>query len=124
MRWFIFFHPRPSRTNSTLPSRPGSAPRHREAADCHEVAGSVDATVDATPLMTPHYGFGPVRTCIYVATRETGDWNPVISLLERAGAESGGAEQWGLKRREVPGFVLVHDYEKKCPHPWDTHRFQ
>ena len=43
MRWFIFFHPRPSRTKSTLPSRPGSALRHREVADCPEVADSVDA---------------------------------------------------------------------------------
>ena len=42
MRWFIFFHPRPS---SILPSGPGSALRHREVADCPEVADSVD--VDA-----------------------------------------------------------------------------
>jgi len=30
-------------TLSTLPSRPGSALRHRKVADCHGVADSVDA---------------------------------------------------------------------------------
>jgi len=39
---------------------------------------------------------------------------------ERARAETGGADQWVLKRRELPGFAMVN--EKKRPHPWDTHR--
>jgi len=37
------FNPRSSRTKSTLPSRTGSALRHREVADCPAVADSVDA---------------------------------------------------------------------------------
>jgi len=40
VRWFIFFDPRSSEINSTLPSRPGGALRHREVADCPEVADS------------------------------------------------------------------------------------
>ena len=38
---------------------------------------------------------------------------------ERARAETGGADQRVLKRREFPGFAIVN--EKKRPHPWDTH---
>jgi len=38
---------------------------------------------------------------------------------ERARAEIGGADQWVLKRRELPGFAIVN--EKTRPHPWDTH---
>ena len=38
---------------------------------------------------------------------------------ERARAEAGGADQWVLKRRDLPGFAIVD--EKKSPHPWDTH---
>jgi len=37
---------------------------------------------------------------------------------ERARAETGGADQWVLKRRELPGFAMVN--EKKRLHPWDT----
>jgi len=38
---------------------------------------------------------------------------------QQAKAETGGADQWVLKRRELPGFTIVN--EKKRPHPWDTH---
>jgi len=38
---------------------------------------------------------------------------------ERARADTGGADKWVLKRRELPGFAIVN--EKKRPHPWDTH---
>ena len=45
----FFFHPRPSRTNTTksvtLPSQPGSVLKQLEVAECPEVADSV--TVDA-----------------------------------------------------------------------------
>jgi len=40
----FFFYSRPSRTNTTVPSQPGSALRHREVVDCPEVADSVDAS--------------------------------------------------------------------------------
>jgi len=43
VRWFIFFHPTPSRTNTTIPSWPCSALRRREVADFPEVSESVDA---------------------------------------------------------------------------------
>jgi len=33
--------------------------------------------------------------------------------------ETSGADQWVLKRRELPGFANVN--EKKRPHSWDTH---
>jgi len=53
-------------------------------------------------------------------SRATGN-RTVISTNppERMKAETGGADQWVLKRRELPGFVIVD--EKKRPLPWDTH---
>jgi len=41
------------------------------------------------------------------------------SSPERAREETGGADQWVLKRRELPGFAIVN--AKKHLHPWDTH---
>jgi len=40
--------------------------------------------------------------------RETGDWDIFPGPPERARAETGGADQWGLKRRECSGFVTVN----------------
>jgi len=40
--------------------------------------------------------------------RETGDWDMFLVLPERARAETGGADQWVLKRRELPGFAKVN----------------
>jgi len=51
--------------------------------------------------------------------RETGDWDIFLGPPERARAETGGADQWVLKQRELPGFAIVN--ERKRPHPWDTH---
>ena len=51
--------------------------------------------------------------------RKTGDWDIFLGPLKRARAETGGADQWVLKRRELQGFAIVN--EKKRPHPWDTH---
>jgi len=45
--------------------------------------------------------------------------NEILGPPERARAETGGADQWVLKRRKFPGFAVVN--EKKRPHPWDTH---
>jgi len=50
--------------------------------------------------------------------RETGDWDIFLGPPERARAETGGADHWVLKRRELPGFAIVN--EKKRAHPWDT----
>jgi len=71
VRWFKFFHPRPSRTNSqaTLPSWPGSALRHREVTECPEAADSVNARthlkktalIDGYCPDDPHYRFGTAK---------------------------------------------------------------
>jgi len=47
--------------------------------------------------------------------RETGDWDIFLVPPERARAETGGADQWVLKRRDLPGFARVNT------DPWDTH---
>jgi len=78
-------------------------------------------TVYATPLMTPTTDLGLFMSVYWFELLETGDWDIFLGPPERERAENGGADQWGLKRREVPGFVIVNDPEKKCPHPWDTH---
>ena len=51
--------------------------------------------------------------------RETGDWKIFLGPPERARAETGGADQWVLKRRELPGFAIVNG--TKRPYLWDTH---
>jgi len=40
--------------------------------------------------------------------RETGDWDIFLGPPERARAETGGADQWVLKRRECTGFAMVN----------------
>jgi len=40
--------------------------------------------------------------------REIGDWDIFLGPPERARAETGGADQWVLKRRELPGFARVN----------------
>jgi len=39
--------------------------------------------------------------------RETGDWDIFLGPPERARAETGGADQWVLKRRECSGFGVI-----------------
>ena len=39
---------------------------------------------------------------------ETGDWDIFLGPPERARAETGGADQWLLKRRERSGFARVN----------------
>ena len=67
----------------------------------------------------PHYGLGPSIRLSMFELRETSDWDIFLGPPERARTETGGADQWVLKRRELPGFAIVN--EKKRPHPWDTH---
>jgi len=69
--------------------------------------------------MTPTTALGLSIRLSMFKLRETGDWDIFIGPPERAKAETGGADQWVLKRRELPGFAIVN--EKKRPHPWDTH---
>ena len=40
--------------------------------------------------------------------RESGDWDIFLGPPERARAETGGADQWVLKRRECSGFARVN----------------
>jgi len=40
--------------------------------------------------------------------RGTGDWDIFLGPPERARAETGGTDQWVLKRRELPGFARVN----------------
>jgi len=40
--------------------------------------------------------------------RETGDWDIFLGPQERARAETGGADQWVLKRRELSGFARAN----------------
>ena len=43
----------------------------------------------------PYYRLGPVRTCLYVRVRETGDWDLFLGPLEWARAETGRADPNG-----------------------------
>ena len=58
--------------------------------------------------MTPTTDLGlSIRRSIL---RETGDWDMIfVCPPERASAETSGAEQWVLKRRELPGFAIVNE---------------
>jgi len=61
------------------------------------------STVYATPLMTSTTALGlPIRLSMF-EVREIGDWDIFLGPSERARAETGGADQWVLKRRELPG---------------------
>ena len=66
------------------------------------------STVYATPLMTPTTALGLSIRLSMFELRETGDWDIFLGPLEWASAETGGADQWVLKRRELPGFARVN----------------
>ena len=69
--------------------------------------------------MTPTADLGLSIRLSMFKLRETGDWDFFLGPPEQARAETGGADQWVLKRKELPGFAIVN--EKTRPHPWDTH---
>jgi len=64
--------------------------------------------VYATPLMTPTMALALSIRLSMFDLRETGDWDIFLGPLERAKAETGGADQWVLKRRECSGFARVN----------------
>ena len=64
--------------------------------------------VHATPLMTPTTDLGLFIRLSIFELRETGDWDIFLGPPERARAETGGADQWVLKRRELPEFARVN----------------
>jgi len=65
------------------------------------------STVYATPLMTPTTALGLSIRLSMFELRETGDWDIALGPPERARAETGGADQWLLNRRECSGFARV-----------------
>jgi len=66
------------------------------------------STIYATPLMTPTTALGLSICLSMFELRETGDWDIFLGPPERARAETGGADQWVLKRRECLGFARVN----------------
>jgi len=60
--------------------------------------------------MTPTTDLGLSISLSMFELRETGasDWYLFLGHLERARAETGGADQWVLKRRELPGVATVN----------------
>ena len=66
------------------------------------------STVYATPLMTLTTDLGLSIRLSMFELRETGDWDIFLVPPERARAETGGADQWVLQRRELPGFARVY----------------
>jgi len=66
------------------------------------------STVYATPLTTPTTALGLSIRLSMFELRETGDWEFFLGLPERARAETGGADQWVLKRKERSGFARVN----------------
>jgi len=112
-------HLKPSRIKSTLPGRPSSALRHWDVVEYSEVARPympelnptkrwLTWTVYATPLMTSTTALGLSIRLSMFELRETGDWDIFLRPPERARAETGGADQWVLKRRECSGFARVN----------------
>ena len=56
-------------------------------------------TVYATPLMTTTTVLGLSIRLFMFELRETGDWDIFLGPPEWASVETGGADQWVLKRR-------------------------
>ena len=58
--------------------------------------------------MTPTTALGLSIRLSMFELREAGDWDIFLDPPERARAETGGADQWVLKRRECSGFARVN----------------
>ena len=58
--------------------------------------------------MTPTTALGLSIRLSMCELRETGDWDIFLGPPEWARAETGGADQWVLKRRECSGVVRVN----------------
>ena len=59
-------------------------------------------------LMTPTTALGLSIRLSMFELRETGGWDIFLGPPERVRAETGGADQWVLKRRECSGFARVN----------------
>ena len=73
------------------------------------------STVYATPLMTPTTALGLSIRLSMFELRETGDWDIFLGPPGWARAETGGADQWVLKRRECSGFARVNKVTSASP---------
>jgi len=62
------------------------------------------STVYATPLMTPTTALGLSIRLSMFELRETGDRDIFLGPPERARAETGGSDQWVLKRMDCQGL--------------------
>ena len=62
------------------------------------------STVYATPLMTPTTDLGLSIRLSMFELRETGEWDIFPGPLERARAETGGADQWVLSGGNSQGL--------------------
>ena len=58
--------------------------------------------------MTPTTALGLSIRLSMFKLRETGDWVIFLGPSERARVETGGADQWLLKRRNCSGFARVN----------------
>ena len=65
-------------------------------------------TVYATPVMTSTTDLGLSIRLSMFDLLENGDWDIFLGPQERARAETGGADQWVFKQRELPGFARVN----------------
>jgi len=65
------------------------------------------STVYAIHLMTPTTDLGLSIRLSMFELRETGDWDIFLGPPEQSRAQTGGADQSVLKRRELPGCVRV-----------------
>ena len=79
-----------------------------EPAHKRQLISTVYATVYASPLVTPTTDLGLSIRLSKFELRETGDCDIFLGPPERARAETGGADQWVLKRRELSGFARVN----------------
>ena len=75
---------------------------------CQAHKRQLTSTACATPLMTPTTALGLSIRLSMFELRETGDWDIFLGPPERARAETRGADQWVLKRRECSGFARVN----------------
>jgi len=58
--------------------------------------------------MTPSTALGLSIRLSMFELLETGDWDIFLGPPERVRTETGGADQWVLKRRELPGLARVN----------------
>ena len=118
--WYILRY-NSSTTHPNQPRNTSAKKRKRKRKrnkDCPEVVDSRNfracpqKTADIDGLRyspdDPHYGPGLSIRLFMFELRETGDWDIFLGPPERARTETGGTDQWVLKRRKCSGFARVN----------------